>query len=235
MSADDRPTTPLDATIQRNADIVRRGRRRRDFLKRLGLSVPVTVQDVKQAYYAKARQTHPDHRGDASEFREVQAAFDKALEFAERNGKRLPWIGAQTPIYVDQLEVIRLVEEWGGRFVVRQLDWLEDTIGADFAQLADRLIEIDLAGRPVGDAELERLTEHQEGLSYLEVLGLANTRVTEASLERLARAPTLKVLDLRGTDVSVSQRKRLAAATSIEVAGRSRVAEWVRKMFARGV
>ena len=206
----DPANSPLDAAIDRNAGIVRRSRRSRPFLKRLGLSLPVTVEDVKQAFYARARETHPDHRGSASDFKEVQEAFDKAVEFAERNGKRLPWLGAQLPAYVAQREIVDLVERWGGKVVVKQLDWLEDTVGEDFAQVADRLVELDLSGLAIGDEHLEQIAAEEEGLAFLESCLLTDTEVTDQGMLALAKVTNLKRLDLRGTDVSFSMRRRLA-------------------------
>ncbi|QDU87718.1 DnaJ domain protein [Pirellulimonas nuda] len=222
----------LDATIERSAEVVRRSYQKPGFLKRLGLSLPVTVEDVKQAYYVKAREAHPDHNGDPQQFKEIQRAFDEAVEFAKRNGKRLPWIGAQLPIYVAQRDVVDKVQRWGGRVVVEPLEWLEDTVGQDFASLADRLTEIDLAGADIGDAEVGELIADPDGLRYLEVLGLANTRVTNAGALKIAGATRLKLLDLRGTPVTIGMRKQLQTLRAIEsVAGTSRLAEWARRMF----
>ncbi|MEM9186650.1 MAG: hypothetical protein AAGB00_09170 [Planctomycetota bacterium] len=219
----------LDATIARNADTVRRGRRDRSFLKRLGLSLPVTVDDVKQAFYAKAKQSHPDHHGEVSDFKEVQRAFDEAVAFAERNGKRLPWIGAQLPIYVAQREIVEVVDAWGGAVVVQELDWLEDTVGEDFAQLADRLVQVDLTGLEIGDGQLAQLIEQSEGLQYLETLLLADTEVTDAGVMQLARVASLRRLDLRGTDVSFRMRRQLAQLPRMQrVDGASRWGELFR-------
>lgn len=220
------PSGALGATIQRNADAVRSGRRDRGFLKRLGLSLPVTVDDVKQAFYAKARVAHPDHHGQASDFKEVQRAFDEAVAFAERNGKRLPWLGAQMPIYVAQLEVVELVERLGGSVVVEELDWLEDTVGEDFSQLADRLVQIDLTGKPISDEQLIGLLADGEGLPYLETMLLADTPITDGSAIRLTRAVNLRRVDLRGTDVSFPLRKQLSKLPGMQrVDGLSRLAE----------
>ncbi len=225
----------LDATIERTADVVRRSYQKPSFLKRLGLSLPVTVEDVKQAYYVKARETHPDHQGDPQAFKEIQRAFDEAVEFAKRNGKRLPWIGAQLPIYVAQRNIVEMVESWGGRVVVEPLEWLEDTVGTDFAALADRLTEVDLAGTRIGDNEIGELLADADGLRYLEVLGLAGTKVTNAGALKIAGAARLKLLDLRGTRVTIGMRKQLQSLRAIEsVAGTSRLAEWTRRVFSSG-
>ncbi|MEM1304339.1 MAG: hypothetical protein AAGG46_05565, partial [Planctomycetota bacterium] len=223
----------LDAAIERNADIVRRGRKSRDrgFLKSLGLSLPVTVDDVKQAFYARAKETHPDHRGDSQEFQRVQQAFDEALRYAETNGKRLPWLGAQLPLYVAQERVVVMVEGWGGKAHIRQLTWLEDTVGEDFAQLADRLDEIDLSGCGIGDRELLELFDDTDGLRYLERLNLSNTAVTDTGVMTIMKCNQLRWVDLRGTDVSYAMRRRIAKLPQVErVEGASRLGELLRRV-----
>jgi len=221
--------SPLDAAIERNAESVRRNRRSKPFLKRLGLSLPVTVDDVKQAFYVRARETHPDHNGSASDFKAVQEAFDEAVDYAKRNGERLPWLGAQLPAYVAQREIVDLVQQWGGRVVVRQLEWLEDTVGEDFAQVADRLVEIDLSGLPIGDSELEQIAAEEEGLVYLEAFSLADTEVTDRGMLQIARVTNLRRLDLRGTDVTFGMRRRLAKLPDMQrLQGASRFSELFR-------
>lgn len=200
----------LDAAIERNADIVKRGRRRRPFLEMLGLSVPVTKEDVRQAYFERAKEMHPDRGGDSKQFMALQTAFEEALAFAERNGKRLPWIGVQMPLYIAQREIVELVESWGGVAEVHQLDWLEDTIGEDFTAIADRLVEINLSKCDIGDEHLLQLCDHAEGLQYLEALRLAHTRVGDTGVLKVTAASNLRYLDLRGTRVSAKLRRRLA-------------------------
>lgn len=205
----------LDAAIERNADAVRRARGEKPFLRVLGLSLPVTPKDVKQAFRIRARQTHPDHHGDAAEFRRVQEAFDEALAYAEKNGKRLPWLGAQMSQYVAQRAVQESVEAWGGACRMEQLDWLEDTVGEDFALLADRLREIDLTDCDVGDAQISTLLADADALRYLEVLKVAGTRATDASLVRVFRVSGLHHLDVRRTRVSSGLIHRLRKHGSI--------------------
>ncbi len=200
----------LNAAIERNADVVKRGRRKKPFLARLGLSLPVTPDDVKQAYREKVMQAHPDKGGDAKQFQALQDAFDEALTFAQRNGKRLPWIGLQMPLYVAQREILQLVESWGGSVEVQHLDWLEDTVGSDFTEIADRLVEIDLSEREVGDREMIELAEHSEGLQYLEVLRVTNTNVGDTGILKVTASSNLRYLDLRGTQVSQPLRQKLS-------------------------
>lgn len=222
----------LDATIERNAEIVRRGRRQRSFLKVLGLSLPVSLDDVKQAFRIKARETHPDHHGSAEAFREVQQAFDEAVEYAKKNEKRLPWLGAQLPMYVAQRAVVDLVEKWGGSVDLERLDWLEDTVGVDFSQLADRLRGIDLTDCQVGDAELNELLAEADGIVYLESLGLAGTQVTDHGVLLVTRAPSLRHIDLRRTPVTQSVRNELAKFRRFEqVDGSGGWGLWFRRVW----
>lgn len=204
-------------------------KKRNEAVEKLGLSLPVTEQDVKQAYHKRARETHPDHGGAAADFMEVQRAFEEAVEYAKRNGKRLPWIGSQVPIYVAQREAIELVESLDGRFVVETLDWLEDTVGGDFAPMADRLKTIDLSGCVVGDGELSQLLADPGHLPFLESVKLASTTISDTSAIRLTRLPSLRTLDLRGTKVSFPLRRQLAKLPHVEqVEGTSRIGEWLR-------
>jgi hypothetical protein len=229
--ADDREkpaAAALNAAIERNADIVKRGRRRRPFLERLGLSLPVTPEDVKQAFREKVKQAHPDRGGDSQQFRALQQAFDEALAFAQRNGKRLPWIGVQMPLYIAQREIVRLVESWGGTAEVQHLGWLEDTVGEDFTAIADRLVEIDLTRRNVGDRELIELASHPDGLQFLEVLRVAHTSVGDIGILKVTAASNLRYLDVRGARVSRSLRKKLADLPQMSrVEGARSWADWL--------
>ncbi len=210
-------TSPLGATIKNNADSVRRTRKSRHFLKELGLSLPVTPEDVKQAFRERAKLAHPDHQGgSAEEFRKLQAAFDKALEFAQRNGKRIPWVGIQMPIYIAQKHVAELVSKWGGDVEFASYDWLEDTVGEDFATLADRLFSIDLADQPIGDAQLVELCEEADGVRHIELLFLANTNVTDEGILEVTKMRNLRYIDLRGTKVSNAMRKQIARLERVD-------------------
>lgn len=46
----------------------------------LGLGSSATLTEIKQAYRARALQTHPDRGGSAEEFRAVQSAYESALK-----------------------------------------------------------------------------------------------------------------------------------------------------------
>lgn len=197
-------------------------------LERLGLSLPVTQADVKQAYFAKAREAHPDHGGTAEQFVEVQRAFEEAMTYAAERGKRLPWLGAQMPLYLDQVTAVELVEGWGGRAIVQSLDWLEDTVGEDFALLADQLIEIDLSATTFGDDQAKTLGEQVVALPYVRTLNLGGLAITDAGFRALPRMTGLKEVDLRGTRTTGALHKELASRpgmTRVEADG------WLKRLL----
>lgn len=224
------PRVPLPS----NGDSGPRTPRRPEFIKELGLQLPVTEKDVKQAFYARVKKVHPDHQGDASQFMQVQQAFDEAIEFAKRSGKRLPWLGTLMPYYIAQRNVANLVREWGGSVQMNHLDWLANTVGEDFAHLADRLTEVDLTGCDIGDEQLEELTADPQGIEFLEVLRLAGTKITDSGAMQLTRARQLKHLDVQGTKISPRMASHLALLPNmVNVTGSSRWRQWWHKLTGR--
>jgi hypothetical protein len=223
----------FSAAVEHHAEVVRRNRREPEFLKALGLSLPVSPADVKQAYLERAKVAHPDRTGgDPERFKRLQEAFDEAIRFAARNGKRLPWIGHQVPIYIAQRKVLTQVERLGGRVEVESFDWLRETVGEDFSLIADRLVEIDLTGCKVGDAELRQLMDDADGVQYLEVLRLADTEVGDRGAMTLVQATNLRVLDVRGTNISQKMRRQLAHLPQmVHVEGMVGWKDWWRRLW----
>ncbi len=234
--SDKLPSEPVaaafSAAVEHHAELVRRHRREPEFLKALGLSLPVSPADVKQAYLERAKVEHPDRSGDPERFKRLQEAFDEAIRFAARNGKRLPWIGHQVPIYIAQRKVLNLVERLGGGVEVESFDWLKETVGEDFSLIADRLVEIDLTGCKVGDAELRQLMDDADGVQFLEVLRLADTEVGDRGAMTLVQATNLRVLDIRGTHITPKMRRQLTHLPQmIHVEGMGGWKDWWRRFW----
>ena len=51
------------------------------FIQALGLALPCTIEDVKQAWRKLAKEYHPDTGGNAARFIELQASYTDALVF----------------------------------------------------------------------------------------------------------------------------------------------------------
>ena len=79
---------PYEKTEEYQNDIAFYHRRRNgvqsstpSFIQALGLSLPCTIEDVKQAWRKLAKEYHPDTGGNAARFIELQASYTDALAF----------------------------------------------------------------------------------------------------------------------------------------------------------
>jgi DnaJ-class molecular chaperone len=124
----------------------------------LGLRPPLTLEDVKQAYMAKAMKAHPDRGGDPQEFIRLQKAFDDANEYVKFKASKIEWLASKIDAYAQQQEVATETIERGGSIEMEETDWLRRSFGDDFGHVADKLVAVRLAnGRaarvPVGLAQ----------------------------------------------------------------------------------
>ncbi len=99
-----RPTTDNSASTGRP-----------DFLIALGLTFPCSPEDVKQAYFAKAKQAHPDAGGSPEQFVALQQAYEKAVEYSKFFASRSRWLAASVDRYVEQQEVVTHITSLGGK------------------------------------------------------------------------------------------------------------------------
>jgi hypothetical protein len=139
----------------------------------LGLRPPLTLEDVKQAYMAKAMKAHPDRGGDPQEFIRLQKAFDDATEFVKFKASKLEWLASKIDAYAQQQEVATETIERGGSIEMEETDWLRRSFGEDFGHVADKLVAVRLPGGRATDEGLLQLKE----LKNLRHLDLRGTRV----------------------------------------------------------
>lgn len=64
----------------------------------LGLRMPCSEDDVKQAYREKVKQLHPDRGGDKRRFMQLQRQFEQALAYlaSQRRPSDVDWSGAES-------------------------------------------------------------------------------------------------------------------------------------------
>ena len=64
---------------------------RPDFMVVLGVAPPYVEDDVREAYFQKAKFLHPDRGGDPHEFSALHEAFEQAKQYLEfkRDSPRL--------------------------------------------------------------------------------------------------------------------------------------------------
>ena len=167
----------------------------------LGLRPPLTLEDVKQAYLAKAMKAHPDRGGDPQEFIRLQTAFDDATEFVKFKASKLEWLASKIDAYAQQQEVATETIERGGSIEMEETDWLRRSFGEDFGHVADKLVAVRLPGGRADDVFAILLGFRADSLKDLAVLDLSGGTITDEGLLQLKELKNLRHLDLRGTRV----------------------------------
>ena len=170
-------------------------------LEILGLLPPVTLEDVKQAYLVRARESHPDRGGSQEEFVRVQQAFEDATEFVKFKASKLEWLASKIDAYAEQQEVVSEAIERGGSVEMEETDWLRKSFGDDFGHVADKLVAVRLPAAAADDVFCILLGFRAESLKDLATLDLAGGSLTDEGLLQLKSLKNLRHLDLRGTQV----------------------------------
>jgi hypothetical protein len=167
----------------------------------LGLRPPLTLEDVKQAYMARAKAAHPDRGGDPQEFIRLQKAFDEATDYVKFKASKLEWLASKIDAYAQQQEVVTETIERGGSVEMEETDWLRRSFGEDFGHVADKLVAVRLRNGRADDVFAILLGFRSDSLKDLAVLDLAGGPLTDEGLLQLKELKSLRHLDLRGTRV----------------------------------
>ena len=175
--------------------------RRPPFMVTLGLLPPYTREDIQAAYHEKAKTTHPDRGGSATDFEELHEAYERAQEYVRFHLDRRQWLAAQVERYALQDRVVNEVRRLGGAIEVEQLDWIKRSFG-DFAVVTEMLRGIRLRGRTDGDAFLKYLAEHAAALKNLLWLDVSGSQISDQGIVQLQALKNLRRLDVSGTPIS---------------------------------
>jgi len=167
----------------------------------LGLMPPVTLEDVKQAYLARARDAHPDRGGSQDQFVRVQQAFEEATEFVKFKANKLEWLASKIDAYSQQQEVVTETIERGGSIEMEETDWLRKSFCDDFGHVADKLIAVRLPNERADDVFCILLGFRADSLKDLATLDLSGGTLSDEGLLQLKSLSNLRRLDLRGTRV----------------------------------
>jgi hypothetical protein len=167
----------------------------------LGLLPPYMREDVQAAYREKAKTTHPDHGGSASEFEKLHEAYERAQEYVKFHLDRRQWLAAQVERYAAQDMVGNEVRRLGGTIAMEQLDWIKRSFG-DFAVVTEMLRGIRLRDRAGGDAFLKYLAEHAAALGHLLWLDVSGSQISDAGVLELQTLKSLRRLDVSRTSIS---------------------------------
>jgi len=171
------------------------------FMVTLGLLPPYTREDIQAAYREKAKTTHPDRGGSATDFEKLHEAYERAQVYVGFHLERRQWLAGQVERYAAQNRVVNEVRRLGGTIEVEQFDWIRRSFG-DFAVVTEMLRGIRLRGRADGDAFLKYLAEHAEALGYLLWLDVSGSRISDQGVLQLQVLKSLHRLDVSGTSMS---------------------------------
>jgi len=161
----------------------------------------VTLEDVKQAYLAKAVAAHPDRGGSPEAFIQLQQAYEEANEYVKLKGSRLEWLASKVEAYAEQQQVVSAVVDRGGTVDIEETDWLRRQFGEDFGHLADKLVSITLHGPSADDALAVLVGYRAQSIKDLVAIDFAGGSITDEGLQQLKSLHWLRRLDLRGTKV----------------------------------
>jgi hypothetical protein len=167
----------------------------------LGLRPPLTLEDVKQCYLAKAFAAHPDRGGNPEDFVRLKKAFEEATEYVKFKASKLEWLASKIEAYSQQQEVVTAAIERGGEAEMEETDWLRKSFGEDFGHVADKLVSLRLRGPAADDTFAILLGFRADSLKDLATLDLAGGAITDEGLLQLKELKGLRRLDLRGTAV----------------------------------
>ncbi len=170
-------------------------------LAELGLRPPVTLEDVKQTYLAKAMRAHPDRGGDPAAFVRLRSAYEEAIDYVTFKASKLEWLAARIEAYAEQQDVVAAAIERGGEAAMEETDWLRKSFGEDFGHVADKLVSLRVNGPQADDTFAVLVGFRAPSLKDLAVLDLSGGAITDEGLLQLKGLANLRHLDLRGTAV----------------------------------
>src|SRR5260370_13383814 len=98
-------STPLSTTPEQQ---------RPPFMVTLGLLPPYTHEDIHVAYREKAKTTHPDRGGSATDFEKLHEAYERAQAYMRFHLDRRQWLAAQVERYALQDIVVYEVRRLRG-------------------------------------------------------------------------------------------------------------------------
>lgn len=163
----------------------------------LGLMPPYTADEVKQAYLSRVKTAHPDAGGSEADFLKLQQAFEEANAYLGDHATRWTWVAYRVEIYAKQQTLATRLANLGANVEIEVAPHLVNRWGEDFAHLADEIVAIHLHGRQFTDETIGMLVEASDSLSKLRVLGLRDTRISEAGIRQLSVLTSLRHLELR--------------------------------------
>ena len=207
---------------------------RPDFMVVLGVAPPYVEDDVKQAYFQKAKILHPDRGGDPHEFNALHQAFEQARQYLEFKRDSRGWIARQMDGYLESRELADKLSAFGAQVETSAVDWLQRSFG-DFADLTESITAVRLENSKQAEPMLNTMIHHADALDKLVRLELPGCKVTDQLILCCECFQQLQHLDLSGTRVTnavVTIVESLPSLETLNLSG-SKVGWWTRHRVAR--
>lgn len=206
---------------------------RPDFMVVLGVAPPYVEEDVRQAYFQKAKSLHPDRGGDPHEFNALHEAFEQAKQYLEFKRDSRGWIARQMDGYLQSRELVDKLTAFGAKVETSALDWLQRSFG-DFADLTESIIAVRLENSKQAEQLINTLIQNSAALDKLVRLELPGCQVSDQAVLRCDAFQQLQQLDLSGTPVTrftLAIVECLPNLVSLKLQG-SKVGWWTRRKTA---
>ena len=203
---------------------------RPDFMVVLGVAPPYAAEDVKQAYFAKAKELHPDHGGNAHDFDALHKAFEQAQIYLEFRANSRGWIAKQMDGYLHSRQLIEQLEKLGAKVETNMIDWLQRSFG-DFAELTDAITAIRLENSKHAEQMIDVMIANRSALELLTRVELPGCELSDGSALQLATFQQLHHLDLSGTQITKDALvivEELPALLNFDTTG-TNIGWWARK------
>ena len=176
---------------------------RPDFMVVLGVGPPYVEEDVRQAYFQKAKILHPDRGGDPHKFNALHQAFEQAKQYLEFKHDSRGWIARQMDGYLKSRELADKLAAFGAQVETNAVEWLQRSFG-DFADLTESITAVRLENSKQAEPMLNTMLQEAAALDKLTRLELPGCQVSDKTILRCEVFQLLRNLDLTKTPVTRS-------------------------------
>jgi hypothetical protein len=175
---------------------------RPQFMETLGLLPPYSPEDVEAAFRDRAMKAHPDRGGTMDAFLKLNEAYRLAREYVKFRAGRRQWLALQVERYARQEEVIATIEQLGGSVELDHYDWIKQSVGDDFAAVAQRILKVEAHTPKSGTALAKVMSANVDLFDHLNDLDVSGTGFTDGDFLFLENFTNITRINLGRTNIT---------------------------------
>jgi curved DNA-binding protein CbpA len=175
---------------------------RPQFMETLGLLPPYSPEDVEAAFRDRAMKVHPDRGGTMDAFLKLNEAYRLAREYVKFRAGRRQWLALQVERYARQEEVIAAIEQLGGSVELDHYDWIKQSVGDDFAAVAQRILKVEAHAPNSGTALAKVMAANVDLFDHLVDLDVSGTGFSDGDFLFLEKFTSITRINLARTNVT---------------------------------